>query len=440
MQHLTANFSGSSRRERLSGQEHLVVPVTIIVPGVLNGNRGPILYTADENRKNIEAWNHVPLTDDHPHEEISARTEKVLKNQWLGILLNTHANDEGELKGEAWFNIAATEARRPGSIKRMESGEKIELSTGLGMDTDEESGVTNSGEKYVAKAQNYKPDHLAILFDKRGACSLKDGCGVNNSECCSNNTDEMCDNCLKRLENRGQDEPNHQNNEEDPKKGEDRETKGTTINSSNVLKGSRMADFDREQVVDGLITNCDCWTEKDRDTLNGLSDDQLKRHAKQEAKRIANEKELEKLTSNASPMDEEEDEEETKNKKKKEEGEVMNSAGTEMAETPKTVDEFFASAPPEVREVFNQAKKIADSHRNKLVERLVANAEEGKREGLKSVYNSMETDTLESLVDALPQEKEDDDQTHNYFGSANVNNSGNSSTTSPIPSAPVIFN
>jgi hypothetical protein len=42
MFHLTANLVGRSRRETLNGREYIVAPVTLIVPGVLNGSKGAL--------------------------------------------------------------------------------------------------------------------------------------------------------------------------------------------------------------------------------------------------------------------------------------------------------------------------------------------------------------------------------------------------------------
>lgn len=522
MQHITCNITGSARRDSIGPQEHLVVPVTIIVPGVLNGNRGPILYSADENKKNVEAWNHVPLTDDHPQENISARSAKVLKNQYLGVLLNAFTNSQGELKGEAWFNIEATEARHPGSIKRMESGEKIELSTGLGLDTKATPGVTNSGEVYDSIAENYRPDHLAILFHKRGACSVKDGCGVNNEEnkegkiCKCHETvfhltnaklshdeirSKLSDELNKKTslqtssispvshlwiqevfdkhliyEDEGEvfkvgysidksgdvklespvkvekkvkyvpvsNESENQNSENTPISSAEKETESQITNCFSVLKGlDTMADFDREVVITGLIANCDCYQEDDKGTLNEFSDDQLKRIVKHEAERISNERKLTKLLANASDDPEEEDEDEESNdpkkKGKKEKGKAMNEAGIGLAESPKTIEEFFASAPPEVLEVFNEAKKISEGRKVALVEKLVANAADDQKETLTATYNSMATPTLETLVAALPQESETEAQAQNYFGTPAPSQTTNSQTTEPIPPAVLVF-
>jgi len=53
----------------------------------------------------------------------------------------------------------------------------VEVSTGLYADSIATNGAV-SGKSYRAVARNFRPDHLAILLDTVGACSLQDGCGL----------------------------------------------------------------------------------------------------------------------------------------------------------------------------------------------------------------------------------------------------------------------
>ena len=51
MERVTANLSGAVRRAKLHGREHIVSPIVLINPGVLNGSQGPLLYPVDEVAK-----------------------------------------------------------------------------------------------------------------------------------------------------------------------------------------------------------------------------------------------------------------------------------------------------------------------------------------------------------------------------------------------------
>jgi hypothetical protein len=178
LQRLTVNFSGTTRRVKYRGVDYLVAPMTLINPGVLNGSKGSLLYPPDEVAKNPRAWNGVPIVVYHPHhlgQPVSAKFSGVIDRQGIGVVKN--ATSRGKLQAEGWFDLAKTKQVNPGVYSRLMSHEPIELSTGLYTDNEEQSGTFN-GRQYVAVARNYRPDHLAILPDQVGACSIKDGCGV----------------------------------------------------------------------------------------------------------------------------------------------------------------------------------------------------------------------------------------------------------------------
>jgi len=84
---------------------------------------------------------------------------------------------DGKLKAEAWIDKKKAKRIEPTVLEHIESGIPMEVSTGLFADCILEEG-TWKGEKYVATAQNIRADHLAILPDKDGACSISDGAGL----------------------------------------------------------------------------------------------------------------------------------------------------------------------------------------------------------------------------------------------------------------------
>jgi hypothetical protein len=180
MERLIANLSSQVRRDKLGGREHLVAPVSLIVPGVLHGSQGAGYYPQEELAKNPEAWNYVPVVIYHPQSNgvhLSARDPDVLNSQGVGVLLRTKAN--GKLVGEAWFDIERTRLVDERVLNDLEAGKKIELSTGLFLDKEPAGeGATFNGTPYDWIARNFRPDHLAILPDQVGACSIAQGCGV----------------------------------------------------------------------------------------------------------------------------------------------------------------------------------------------------------------------------------------------------------------------
>jgi hypothetical protein len=158
----------------------------MLVPGVLQGSKGPLLYPADEVRKSPDDWNHIPIVVYHPMKDgkpVSARSPTILSKYGVGFVFHSRTDSKGVLKGEGWLDVEATRRVDKSVLDSVQLGKPLELSTGLFVDDEPapEGAIFNDhrgSRKYVGIARNYKPDHLAILPSGKGACSLADGCGV----------------------------------------------------------------------------------------------------------------------------------------------------------------------------------------------------------------------------------------------------------------------
>lgn len=179
-QTLVSNFSsGKIRREKQGGREFIVAPMTMIVSGVLNGSRGPLYYPPEEVGKNPHIWNGMPILCRHPINGNSGRDPQVWNEQGIGtVYFSKYGN--GKLTAEAWVDVDNCTRIDKRIIESLLTNGKLELSTGLYGDFEEVSGDYN-GVPYKFVVRNIGADHLAILPDQTGACSLRDGCGVNNS-------------------------------------------------------------------------------------------------------------------------------------------------------------------------------------------------------------------------------------------------------------------
>lgn len=181
METVTTNLAGKTRLATLRGRKYIVAPMTMLVPGVLNGSKGPLLYPEDEVRNNHEAWNNMPIVVYHPTSDgrpVSARSPEVLDSSSVGMVLKSRI-DNGRLKAEGWFDVEACRQVDPRVLSSLERGEPLELSTGLFTENKPAPlGATHNGRAYAYVARRYQPDHLAVLPDQTGACSLRDGCGV----------------------------------------------------------------------------------------------------------------------------------------------------------------------------------------------------------------------------------------------------------------------
>lgn len=173
-----SNFKPEVRKDQMGGRSYLVVPSIPIVEGVHCGSCGPLLYPAKELSKTPEVWNTKPVVVYHPERNgvgISACQPEVLESRGIGMMMNTTFED-GKLKSELWLEEDRCDKVDPRILEAVRKGEMMELSTGLF--TDDEVGDGDwHGESYEAIARNYRPDHLALLPDRLGACSIEDGAG-----------------------------------------------------------------------------------------------------------------------------------------------------------------------------------------------------------------------------------------------------------------------
>lgn len=167
------------RSETLDGRTYTVVPSTIIVAGVLNGE----LVPADELAFNPDGWNGRPIPLRHPQvngDYVSANDPSIIGTQVVGTFFNAQFSGD-RITGEMWLDTAKIE-RLGGdalaTLERIKAGEIVEVSTGYFASYIEQSGEYN-GKSYSAIQNSIVPDHIALLPDEIGACSVADGCGAN---------------------------------------------------------------------------------------------------------------------------------------------------------------------------------------------------------------------------------------------------------------------
>lgn len=179
MLYIVAN-RGLASRALLRGREHVVVGMTMMVPGILNGSQGPLLYEEPDIQAAVRAWNGLPIVNRHPKEG-SARTPEYLNAAQLGVVLDARYS-KSSLVANGWFDIEDCNRIDMRIVPALLNGSKLELSTGLGVVIEQKSGVLQDGSVYNGVARQHAPDHLALLLDEIGACSVQMGCGVNNQQ------------------------------------------------------------------------------------------------------------------------------------------------------------------------------------------------------------------------------------------------------------------
>lgn len=457
METITLNKSiGRTRRETLGGKEYIVAPLSMLVPGVLNGSRGPLLYPPELVNRNPAVWNHMPIVVYHPMEmgkPTSARDPYILNKQGIGFVFKSRENG----KAEGWFDVENTKRVDPRVYDALVKGQPMELSTGLfTKNVKAAPGANFRGKKYVEVVNDFTPDHLAILPDQKGACSLKDGCGmlINKSNKLSalDKAQQIIENFnpLHPLQPRkkgkfvGETEAKANdgaatNSHETIKQMQE---PGNTTELSNKLsqivknqnsEGSQfgkphnikkempnmakqrqvqneepieLTEDDRAGLIEVIVGNCDCEEATDAEVLNSLSD-----------------KTLSRLALNAMPpqmmkgkkkvvAEEEEPEEEMV---AEEEVPVKNQAckgGTKGKPPVKkdiTVNKTREDSPhkldPQTQFLVNYAERKMQEEKDVLIEKLIANLDDEDKDAYSETLNEESIDKLEMMVKLLPKEE-----------------------------------
>lgn len=177
--------AGTPEIKSFRGEDHTVIPLVALVQGVLEGvnSEGPEFVSAESIQKTVLGWNGRPVVIDHPQlngSYVSANNPEVLETELVGQIFGARVEDD-KLKMEAWITNASLDnesSRISDTLKRVCDGEVVELSTGFYADIRAYSGK-HEGESFSGVLENIVPDHLAILSDSIGACSIEDGCGTN---------------------------------------------------------------------------------------------------------------------------------------------------------------------------------------------------------------------------------------------------------------------
>lgn len=181
IEHITTNGVGLVRNDVLEGEECFVVPMVMLCEGVLNGSRGPLFYGRKEIAKATPTWNQRPIVVYHPERNgvgISASEKEVLETRRVGVTMNSAFDKKpNKLRSEAWLYKRRLDIVDERVAEAVRNNALMEVSTGLFVDTDGKAGEWK-GIAYNGSAINHRPDHLALLPDMVGACSIADGAGL----------------------------------------------------------------------------------------------------------------------------------------------------------------------------------------------------------------------------------------------------------------------
>ena len=245
-------------KKRWNGKEYLVAPVTMMVEGVHSGSHGPLFHPISELGRFPASWNGIPVMVNHPEREgvcVSANNPEILERFAVGQVFNTHIEDT-KLKAEVWLEEVRLMNCAPKLHEKVRQGKPVEVSVGV-FTVDEVSPGEWNGEYYDAVAKSHRPDHLALLTEIAGACSLKDGCGIRANEESEKETNDI--QSSQETGEAGIEEENTNNNNSNFKQKE-------------VIMANECSPCVKTK-VDNLIANSQGkYTEDDREMLQALSE------------------------------------------------------------------------------------------------------------------------------------------------------------------------
>ena len=178
---LAVQIEGKMRTESVMGREYRILPAVLVQEQVLNNNIGAMYLPADEIAKSADAWNMVPVVVRHPEVRgmpVSARSPRVIDELGAGFLFNARA-EGAKLKADVYIDTERLMglAELGPFVGNAEAGNPGEVSTGFRFAGERRNGMFE-GKAYNVVARDIVPDHLALLPDQTGACSVSDGCGL----------------------------------------------------------------------------------------------------------------------------------------------------------------------------------------------------------------------------------------------------------------------
>ena len=180
------NVFTTFREETIGGIEYIICNGVPLVEGVLNGR----YVSAKEFGAFPSDWNDVPIVMRHPKKNGGVARVPFPDVPPVGRFYNAKL-DGTRLTGEFWLDKNKLMSTDEGEVilMKIKSSHPIEISTGYFAESLPKTGKFN-GLEYGLVDTNLHADHIALLPDDIGACSVKDGCGLNR-----NNGESSQDNC-----------------------------------------------------------------------------------------------------------------------------------------------------------------------------------------------------------------------------------------------------
>lgn len=167
----------------------------------------------------------------------------------------------------------------------------------------------------------------------------------------------------------------------------------------------------RTELVDGLVTNCDCWNEGDKEVLNSFDDAKLKMLTENLTRTDTNESRSSSTTSmNLGEVSDADIEKEVKNRNRRMERNSAENAEGETTTTentkPVTAQDWLKAAPPEIQNTFKYAQQIEIGEKDKIIAKLTANIQGADKRIHQERLRKRPLDDLRNDLTLLPTVEE----------------------------------
>jgi len=402
-QSIITNFTGTIRHDTMEGKEYLVAPMIMITEGVHVGSNGALYYPKEELSKTPAVWNHKPVVVYHPQANgvnVSACDPVILTNRKIGVIMNTKY-EEGKLKAEAWLDPERMKKVDDRILDSIEKNQMMELSTGVYTDNESEEGDWN-GEHYDAIARNYRPDHLALLPDLIGACSIEDGAGflrLNEK------------NGVLTLDVDGLEKEQRiylrENKEDIVKQLSNLIVSILGKKDDDINKSRKENEMDKEKFIEDLIKNESTqWTDDDKETLMEMEEEVLEKMTPVKNEAEENKEENKDKSKSDEKSSENEDSKSEEKKGEEEEEQVENM----------TADDYISKKVPNaLKGVFRSGLASYNATKDRLIDVITLNE---KNTFTKEQLEVKDLDELKSLASLAvhTEEQEEKMETLNYVG------------------------
>lgn len=168
---INSQTSGRFQTKTIGGRDHII---TQMVPIVGDTVMNSIYYPDEEVTASFEQLNNLPAPNGHPMIEgqsVSAFHPMAVNAFNIGGFIKAPTKKGKRVINELWVDVEIANTTDDGKevVRRIKAGEKVGVSTGLGLTLTTQNGTGEDGHEYTAIGKGYKFDHVALLLNEVAA-------------------------------------------------------------------------------------------------------------------------------------------------------------------------------------------------------------------------------------------------------------------------------